>query len=110
MLDLPFDHVPSPQQGQGGYDEALAFGAGGGEWVEFELAPFRVFAMGVQPAEQCSAGQVAGDGEVVAGGEDGGSDRRFDVFAHSEHADVELLLRERLAEEDALELVFAVVD
>src|SRR5262249_2229440 len=81
-----------------------------GQSVELEAAPFRVLTAGVERAQQRAPGEVTGDGEVVAGGEDGGGDRRLDVLTHAEHADVELLLGQRLAEEDALQLVLAVVD
>src|SRR5262249_2162319 len=90
--------------------QAPAFGPGDGNRIELEAAPFRVLTAGVERAQQRAPGEVAGDGEVVAGGEDGGGDRRLYVLAHAEHADVELLLGQRLAEEDALQLVLAVVD
>jgi hypothetical protein len=50
---------------------------GDGDRVELEAAPLRVFAAGVECAQQGAAGEVAGDGEVVAGREDGGGDRRL---------------------------------
>src|SRR5262249_21607762 len=103
-------HVPGPQHAQCGNNQSPAISLGERDRVELEAAPFRVLTAGVERAQQRAPGQGAGDGKVIAGREHGGGDRCLDVPARTEDADVELLLGECLAEEDALQLVLAVVD
>src|SRR5262245_14717351 len=69
-----------------------------------------MLAARIERAHQRSPGKVAGNRQIITGGEDSGIDRRLDILAQTEDPDVELALRQRLAQKGALQGILAVVE
>src|SRR5262249_12660943 len=102
--------MPSAQHGESGGDQLTAFTVCNLEDIALEAAEFRALHPGIEAAEQGAPGKIIGDDEIVAGGTEQGSDRSIDVAAKPQHADLEPLLGQGLAEEDALDLAVTVIE
>jgi hypothetical protein len=74
-----------------------------GDGIVAELAQLGALAAGVERAEHGAAGHVAGEAQIVAGRGDEGVGDDHAVLGAAEHADVQIALRQRLAQHSAAE-------
>src|SRR5262249_59309358 len=91
--------VPGTQDCQRGDNEPAASGADDPDRLDVEAPQLRPLAAGVEGAHECAADEIAGDDEVVAGREEAGVGWRLDRLAEAQQPDIELALREGLAQE-----------
>jgi hypothetical protein len=88
--------VPRPQDGERRSYQLAAVAAYHFEDVAVESAQFRPLTVRIERTNYCSAGEIPDDRQIVAGRIHCGIDERFHVLAGAQHANVQLLLGERL--------------
>ena len=103
-------HMPGPQNGQPGSHELAPMRARDLVDLALERAGFRPLHAGVELPEQGAPGQVVGDDQVVAVDREQGGDRHLDVAAEAQLAHAQFPLRQRLAQQLAIDLATAIVE